>query len=100
MAEKKSGISYEQIIKDLKARKFAPVYVLMGDESFYIDKICDFISENVLKPEEQDFNQTVVFGADVNAMQDMIVKLCMENGVYDVLRVNELLFMHDVPTLN
>lgn len=45
MAEKKSGISYEQIIKDLKARKFAPVYVLMGDESFYIDKICDFISE-------------------------------------------------------
>lgn len=41
MAEKKSGISYEQIIKDLKARKFAPVYVLMGDESFYIDKICD-----------------------------------------------------------
>ena len=50
MAEKKSGISYEQIIKDLKARKFAPVYVLMGDESFYIDKICDFISENVLKP--------------------------------------------------
>ena len=74
MAEKKSGISYEQIIKDLKARKFAPVYVLMGDESFYIDKICDFISENVLKPEEQDFNQTVVFGADVNAMQ--VVDMC------------------------
>ena len=74
MAEKKSGISYEQIIKDLKARKFAPVYVLMGDDSFYIDKICDFISENVLKPEEQDFNQTVVFGADVNAMQ--VVDMC------------------------
>lgn len=35
-----------------------------------------------------------------NDKQDMIVKLCMENGVYDVLRVNELLFMHDVPTLN
>ena len=61
MAEKKSGISYEQIIKDLKARKFAPVYVLMGDESFYIDKICDFISENVLKPEEQDFKSNRSF---------------------------------------
>ena len=35
-----------------------------------------------------------------NDKQDMIVKLFMENGVYDVLRVNELLFMHDVPTLN
>ena len=38
MAEKKSGISYEQVMKDLKARKFSPVYVLMGDEPFYIDK--------------------------------------------------------------
>ena len=37
MAEKKNAISYESIMKDLKARKFAPVYVLMGDEPFYID---------------------------------------------------------------
>lgn len=35
-----------------------------------------------------------------NDKQDMIVKLCIENGVFDVLRVNELLFMHDVETLN
>ena len=74
MVEKKSAISYESIMKDLKARKYSPVYVLMGEEPFYIDKICDFISENVLKPEEQDFNQTVVFGADVNAMQ--VVDMC------------------------
>lgn len=74
MAEKKSGISYEQVMKDLKARKFSPVYVLMGDEPFYIDKICNYIMENVLKPEEQDFNQTVVFGADVTAAQ--IADLC------------------------
>mgnify|MGYP001664426891 CR=1 FL=1 len=57
MAEKKNAISYESIMKDLKARKFAPVYVLMGDEPFYIDKICDYIAENVLQPEERDFNR-------------------------------------------
>lgn len=74
MAEKKSGISYESIMKDLKARKFSPVYILMGDEPFYIDKICDYILENVLKPEERDFNQTVVFGADVTAAQ--LADLC------------------------
>lgn len=56
-------------MKDLKARKFAPVYVLMGDEPFYIDKICDYIAENVLQPEERDFNQTVLFGADTTAVQ-------------------------------
>ena len=36
MAEKKSAISYESVMKSLKAREFAPVYVLMGDEPFYI----------------------------------------------------------------
>ena len=74
MAEKKSATSYESIMKDLKARQFAPVYVLMGDEPFYIDKISDYILENVLKPEERDFNQTVLFGADVTAVQ--IADLC------------------------
>ena len=59
MVEKKSAISYESIMKDLKARKYSPVYVLMGEEPFYIDKICDYISENVLQPEERDFTQTV-----------------------------------------
>ncbi len=74
MAEKKNAITYESIMRDLKARQFSPVYVLMGDEPFYIDKICDYISENVLKPEERDFNQTVVFGADVTAAQ--VADLC------------------------
>ncbi len=74
MAEKKQAITYESIMKDLKARHFAPVYVLMGDESFYIDKICEYISENVLQPEERDFNQDIVFGADVTAAQ--VVDLC------------------------
>lgn len=69
MAEKKNAISYESIMKDLKARKFAPIYVLMGDEPFYIDKICDYIADNALKPEERDFNQTVLFGSDTTAVQ-------------------------------
>ena len=35
MAEKKQGVSYESVMKDLKARNFSPVYLLMGDESYY-----------------------------------------------------------------
>ena len=41
----------------------------MGDESYYIDKISDYIAEHVLRPEERDFNQTVVFGSDISAPQ-------------------------------
>ena len=44
MAEKKSAISYESVMKSLKAREFAPVYVLVGEEHFCLDKICDYIA--------------------------------------------------------
>lgn len=65
MAGKAVGQSYEMIMRDLRAGKFSPLYILMGDESYYIDKICDYIAENALQPEERDFNQDIVFGNDV-----------------------------------
>ena len=68
MAEAKNA-SFESIMRDLEAGKFAPVYYLMGDEPFYIDKIADYIAEHALQPEERDFNQTILFGSDVNASQ-------------------------------
>ena len=69
MAEKKSGLTFEQIMRDLRAGTFAPIYILMGEEPYYIDQICDFISQHALREEERDFNQTIVFGADVSAAQ-------------------------------
>ena len=68
MAEAKN-VSFNSIMDDLKARRFQPVYYLMGDESYYIDLISDYIAEHVLQPEERDFNQTVLFGSDVTASQ-------------------------------
>ena len=56
MAEAKNA-SFEHIMKELEARKFVPVYYLMGDESYYIDRIADYIAEHVLQPEERDFNR-------------------------------------------
>lgn len=74
MAEKKQTLTYETVMRALKQRHFVPIYILMGDESFYIDKIADYILSNVLQPEERDFNQTVLFGADTSAAQ--IVDYC------------------------
>ena len=68
MAETKN-VTFNSIMTDLKAGKYLPVYYLMGEESFYIDKICDYIAENALKPEERDFNLTILFGSDANASQ-------------------------------
>lgn len=69
MAEKKATVTFDAIMRDLKSGKYAPVYILMGDESYYIDRITDYIAEDVLDPDDRDFNQTVVFGADTTAAQ-------------------------------
>ncbi len=61
-------MTFEQIIKDLKNRKFVPIYLLMGDEPYYIDRICEYISENVLKEEEKAFNLTIMYGKDYDAV--------------------------------
>lgn len=64
MAEKKQKATYESIMRDLKNRNFAPIYILQGEEAFYIDKISDYIADNVLTTEQRDFNQVILFGAD------------------------------------
>ncbi|MBQ9671936.1 MAG: DNA polymerase III subunit delta [Prevotella sp.] len=68
MADTKS-LTYEGIMKDLAAGQYKPVYYLHGEESYYIDKISDYIAEHALQPEERDFNQTIMFGSDVSASQ-------------------------------
>ncbi|MDR3227110.1 MAG: DNA polymerase III subunit delta [Prevotellaceae bacterium] len=56
---------YNQILGDLKNKIYKPVYILMGDEVYYIDKLSDFIANNVLPESERSFNQTVIYGKDV-----------------------------------
>ena len=68
MAETKA-VTYDSLMRELKGGTFRQVYYLQGEESYYIDKISDYIAEHALRPEERDFNQTVLFGSDVNASQ-------------------------------
>lgn len=63
------AVTYDSVMKELQQRQFKPVYYLMGDEPYYIDKISNWIADNVLQPEERDFNQTILFGSDANASQ-------------------------------
>ena len=53
-----------QITKDIKAGNIKPIYFFMGEEPYYIDKLTDFIQDNVLQEHERDFNQTIIYGRD------------------------------------
>ncbi|NNC50605.1 MAG: DNA polymerase III subunit delta [Flaviramulus sp.] len=61
----------KQIVTDIKNRNFKPIYFLMGEEAYYIDKISDFIESTILQEEERGFNQMVLYGRDVT-VEDII----------------------------
>lgn len=58
-------VAVKKILSDMKAGKFAPVYFLQGEETFYIDLISDYVEKNALTEAEKGFNQVVVYGKDV-----------------------------------
>lgn len=62
---KQELLSHTQILSNLKQKKYAPVYFLMGDEPYYIDVISDYIQDNLLDAGEKEFDQTIVYGKDV-----------------------------------
>jgi DNA polymerase-3 subunit delta len=57
-------MTYEDIMSELKAGKYKPVYFLTGEEPFFIDRITTHITDNALKEEEKAFNQTILYGRD------------------------------------
>ncbi len=63
----KQEITCEDILKELRAKQYRPIYYLMGEEPYYIDVIADYIADHVLTETEKDFNLTVIYGGDVDS---------------------------------
>lgn len=59
------------IVSDIKKGDIKPIYFLMGEEPYYIDKISDFIEENVLDESEKGFNLQVMYGRDAT-IEDIV----------------------------
>ncbi|TYA78691.1 DNA polymerase III subunit delta [Seonamhaeicola marinus] len=59
------------LVTDIKNKKLKPIYFLMGEEPYYIDKISDYIESSVLSEEERGFNQMVLYGRDVS-IEDIV----------------------------
>jgi DNA polymerase-3 subunit delta len=59
----------KEIIKNIKSGQAAPIYFLMGDEPYYIDKISEYIEQTVLTEDEKSFNQMILYGRDVTIQE-------------------------------
>ncbi|QQL48426.1 DNA polymerase III subunit delta [Mucilaginibacter ginkgonis] len=58
----------QDILKDLKSRKFKPVYLLHGEEPYFIDVVSNYVEHNILPDAEKGFNQSVFYGKDTDIM--------------------------------
>ncbi|QXP67566.1 DNA polymerase III subunit delta [Polaribacter sp. AHE13PA] len=61
----------KDIVSDIKKGIIKPIYFLMGDEPYYIDKISDYIEEHILEEAEKGFNQQVMYGRDAS-IEDIV----------------------------
>ena len=59
-------MTFEQILGDLKKKIYHPVYFLQGEEPYYIDQLSEYIEKNILNEGEKEFNQTIVYGRDLD----------------------------------
>ncbi|MDR2123234.1 MAG: DNA polymerase III subunit delta [Flavobacteriaceae bacterium] len=67
---------YNNLVKDIKNKKFLPIYFLEGEEPFYIDKVSDLLEEHVLTEDEKVFNQNIIYGNEVDI--DQIISLAKQ----------------------
>lgn len=93
-------ITYEDIIRSIRSKVFAPVYFLMGEEDYYIDRIADYIADTVLTDSEKEFNLTVIYGADtdVNSVINAARRYPMMSE-YQVVIVKEAQILKAIDTL-
>ncbi len=87
---KDSVADYERITGEIAARRFAGIYLLMGEESYFIDAVAEQLAASILDEAARAFNQITVYGRDSDAGQ--VVNLCRQMpmmGQYQVVIVKE-----------
>ena len=66
--------SISEIKNDIKLKKLSPVYLLMGEEEYFIDNITNLFIQNILSDDEKEFNLNILYGKDTSV--DQIISIC------------------------
>jgi DNA polymerase-3 subunit delta len=70
----------DNIIADWKKGKYAPIYWLEGEETYYIDKLVQYAEDNILTEAEKGFNLTILYAKDVDWAA--VVNACMRYPMF------------------
>jgi len=83
------------IIQNLKKGIYHPIYLLQGEEPYYIDEISNWIEKNVLTEAERGFNQTIFYGKDSDALT--IAEASMR---FPMMASKQVIIVKEAQTLN
>lgn len=98
---KDSIATFDALTRDIAARKFAPIYLLMGEESYFIDRLCEQLAGTILNEAERSFNQITLYGKDSDA--GTVVNYCRQMpmmGSYEVIILKEAQQLRDIEKLS
>ncbi len=56
----------DALLKDIRNKRIAPVYLIHGDEPFYLDRLAAELEKVAVPVAERGFNQFVLFGKDTD----------------------------------
>jgi DNA polymerase-3 subunit delta len=93
-------LTFEQINKSVKNKKFSPLYLLHGEEAFFIDLLVDAIEKEALSETEKEFNQNIFYGKDTEAKR--VIGACMQYPMmadYRLIIVKEAQNMKEIENL-
>ncbi len=82
--------TFSEIKNDIKLKKLSPVYLLMGEEEYFIDKITNLFIQNILSDAEKEFNLNVLYGKDTSV--DQIISICKKYplmSTYQIVLIKE-----------
>ena len=82
------------IIKEVQQQQFKPLYFLHGEESYYIDMLAEEIQKHALQDHERDFNQTILYGKDVD-----LLSLISELKSYPMMAERRLVILKEAKIL-
>lgn len=95
-----TSIKFDQILGDIRRRKFTPVYLLEGEETYYIDALSKALEDSVLKEEEKSFNQTIAYGKDLSPLEiKMAARRYPMMSEYQLLLIKEAQNLSDIDEL-
>ncbi len=102
----KIATTHRDIVDAIRKKQYAPVYLLMGEESYYIDRICEYMEQNILAEAERDFNQQIIYCTKETDVADIVnsakrYPMMAERQVVIVKEAQNLLKIDDmVPYIN